>query len=163
MEMTPNLGLPLLHAAQAQKEVTHNEALVRIDLLARPVRALGLDTPPQAPVAGESWLIGAAPTGAWAGQAHRLAGWTEGGWRFVALPEGTRLWAGQRLVERGPSGWTDATVEVASLSVAGKGVVAGQQPAIARPVGGATVDAEGRAAIGRILDVLAAHGLTAAQ
>ncbi len=32
-ERTSRLSLPLLHASQAQKEMTHNEALTLIDLL----------------------------------------------------------------------------------------------------------------------------------
>ena len=78
------LGLPLLAPGQAQKEMTHNEALAAIDLaLAASVRAVGLDAPPLSPTPGESWIVGASPTGAWAGQAGALAGWTAGGWRFV--------------------------------------------------------------------------------
>jgi len=33
---TPRLALPLLAVAQAQKEVTHNEALALLDLLVQP-------------------------------------------------------------------------------------------------------------------------------
>ena len=36
-EMTDRLLLPLLATAQAQKEVTHNEALTLVDLLLAPV------------------------------------------------------------------------------------------------------------------------------
>ena len=34
-DATPRLGLPLLAAAQAQKHVTHNEALTVLDVLAQ--------------------------------------------------------------------------------------------------------------------------------
>ena len=43
--------------------------------------------------------------------------------------------------------------------VSGTQVVAGQQPAIANPAGGVTVDAEARTAIDDILDALRNHGL----
>ncbi|MGF1607511.1 MAG: hypothetical protein ACFB22_14360 [Rhodothalassiaceae bacterium] len=33
MSETPLLALPLIEVAQAQKEVTHNEALIRLDFL----------------------------------------------------------------------------------------------------------------------------------
>ena len=46
-ENSPRLGLPYLMPAQAQKHVTHNEALERLDLLAQCVLAgLGSVTPP---------------------------------------------------------------------------------------------------------------------
>src|SRR3546814_2537312 len=56
------------------------------------VRDIGVDEPPAAPAIGDCWIIGAAPVGAWAGQAHAIAGWTAGGWRFVAPVDGLCAW-----------------------------------------------------------------------
>ena len=39
---------------------------------------------------GECHIVGTAPSGAWAGQAKALAGYTGGGWRFIAPPAGMR-------------------------------------------------------------------------
>jgi hypothetical protein len=39
MEMTPNLSLPYILAAQAQKHVTHNEAIRALDVLVQIGRA----------------------------------------------------------------------------------------------------------------------------
>jgi len=40
--------------------------------------------PPGAPQAGETWIVGAAPTGAFVGHEHELAEWSGTGWTFVA-------------------------------------------------------------------------------
>lgn len=83
MSETPRFDLPLLSASQAQKHVTHNEALVLIDAL---VNAWVLDrdlaTPPGVPTDGDTYLVAASPTGAWAGQAGSIAFCIDGGWRF---------------------------------------------------------------------------------
>lgn len=91
-ETTARLGLPLLATGQARKEETHNEALALVDLLlGGGVEAMGVDAPPADPTVGQAWIVGAAPTGAWAGRAGAVAGWTGGGWRFVPPFEGLSL------------------------------------------------------------------------
>ncbi|RNC91115.1 MAG: DUF2793 domain-containing protein [Oricola sp.] len=40
--------------------------------------------PPGAPQAGKTWIVGAAPTGAWVGHEDELAEWSGTGWAFVA-------------------------------------------------------------------------------
>jgi uncharacterized ferritin-like protein (DUF455 family) len=50
-DLSARLSLPYLLPAQAQKHVTHNEALARLDLLVQLVlEAVGVDTPPVGPV-----------------------------------------------------------------------------------------------------------------
>lgn len=90
---SPNLALPYLLPAQAQKHVTHNEALARLDLLVQLVVA-GFDalTPPASPAAGEIHALGAVPLGDWAGQGGKLAAWDGAAWGFVAPREGWRAW-----------------------------------------------------------------------
>jgi hypothetical protein len=85
MSDTANLRLPLLEAAQAQKHVTVNEGLGLLDALAQiAVQDRDLAAPPAAPVDGQCWIVGADPTGAWAGRAGQLAAWRDGAWRFSA-------------------------------------------------------------------------------
>ena len=57
MSETSRLGLPLVQAAQAQKHVTVNEALLRIDALAQ-IELLGVDAtaPPGTPLFITSWI-----------------------------------------------------------------------------------------------------------
>lgn len=46
-----------------------------------------LNDPPAAPALGATYVIGAAPTGAWAGFAHRIAQWV-GVWALASVPIG---------------------------------------------------------------------------
>ena len=107
---TPRLGLPFLEAAQAQKHVTHNAALERLDVITQmTVQAMDGVTPPTSPVEGQIWALGDSPTGAWAGQAGNLAAWSGGGWLFVTPRAGWRVWdlAGSTLhVRTGAGAWT---------------------------------------------------------
>ena len=161
---TARLALPLLQAGQAQKEMTHNEALTQIDMLVHPlVESAGVEMPPASPARGQSWIVGAAPTGAWTGQAHAIAGWTDGGWRFVAPVEGMAA----QVRDRGHpmtfdgSIWTDAAVRADGYYQGGVRIIGGRGAAISEPFGGAIIDAECRATVGALLATMRAHGLIA--
>ena len=92
-ETSARHGLPLLAPGQAQKEMTHNEALAMLDLVVQPaVETLGVTVPPLAPGEGQCWIVGAGATGSWEGHDDALAGWTAGGWRFVVPREGMLAW-----------------------------------------------------------------------
>lgn len=145
---TGRLALPMLEPGQAQKEATHNEALATLDLATQAsVMAVGVDAPPAAPLVGQSWIVGAAPSGAWAEHANALAGWTAGGWRFVAPFEGLSAWS----VADGSLARFDGAV----WRIAARGA------AIADPAGGSVTDAEARAGVAAILAALRAHGVIA--
>lgn len=91
-DITANLGLPLLLAGQAQKHVTHNEALAIVDLLVQGVvQDIHRTSPPDDPAQGQCHIVAAAPTGIWAGQAGRIAGFVNGGWIFIAPRDGWRM------------------------------------------------------------------------
>jgi hypothetical protein len=91
MSDTARLALPLIDAAQAQKHVTHNEALARLDVLVHlALAAIDVTTPPDAPVAGQCFLIGPAPTGAFSGHAGDIAAFDASGWRFLRPCAGWR-------------------------------------------------------------------------
>lgn len=164
-ESTVRHGLALIATGQAQKEVSHNEALAALDLLVQAgVEAVGVDVPPVAPVPGQCWIVGTAPTGAWTGQAGALAGWTGGGWRFAAPVAGMTVWTGGDggFARYEGSAWVTGRLRGAVLVLGGAQVVGPQRPAIADPAGGATVDAEARAALAAVLGALREHGLIAA-
>ena len=92
-QLSPRLSLPYLQASQAQKHVTHNEALQRLDLLVQlVVEGIGVNTPPTLPQEGQIWALGAAPTGAWSGQPLALAAWINDAWEFIAPLPGWRAW-----------------------------------------------------------------------
>lgn len=161
---TPRLALEQIQPGQAQKELSHNEALALLDLLVQPVvETVGRPDPPASPVAGQAWIVGPAPSGDWTGHAGALAGWTDGGWRFVPPFEGLCAWSGEDATMARFSGgaWRTGVLTATSLEIGGAQVVGPRQAAIATPDGGATVDAEARAAVAAILAMLRTHGLIA--
>lgn len=147
--VSARLALPLLQPGQAQKELYHNEAMALLDLAVQAmVEAVGATTPPASPAIGECWIVGASASGAWAGKAGAIAGWTSGGWRFVAPIEGMTAWhRGSRRVVRYIGGeWQAAP---------------GPGAPIGDPAGGSTVDTESRTAIAAILATMRMQGLIA--
>ena len=161
-DLTARWGLPLLVPGQAQKEMTHNEALAALDVIAQPaVVAAGIDTPPETPEEGACWIVGAAPELAWAGHAGEIAGWTAGGWRFVSPQCGTTVWLCDRNVAArfGDVGWISGEIAGDSLVLGGQTMLAVPAAAIATPTGGGTIDSEARASIGAIIELLRGHNL----
>jgi hypothetical protein len=91
MSVTPRLTLPFLAAAQAQKHVTVNEALSRLDgLVHLTLVARDQTAPPESADDGMAWAVPAGATGAWAGHAGTVALWSGGGWLFLTPAEGWR-------------------------------------------------------------------------
>jgi hypothetical protein len=126
-QTSPRLALPLLQPSQAQKHVTHNEALQILDLAVQlSVEAIDQKTPPATPGQGEMFALGTAPTGAWAGQDNHLAAWIDAGWWFVAPRPGWRLWdkdSGSLRVWNGAA-WLPPTIATDNLDRLGVGTTA---------------------------------------
>lgn len=92
-DTTPRLDLPLLQPAQAQKHVTHNEAISQLDVAVQlTFEAMGVSTPPAEPAAGQCWAIGSGAVGLWQGQDGKIGAWVNSGWLFVSPAEGWRGW-----------------------------------------------------------------------
>jgi hypothetical protein len=92
LSISPNIGLPYIDVGQAQKEVTHNEALAALDVLVQGAVINATTTaPPGSPTDGQAWIVAASATGAWAGKDKQIAAWF-GGWRFYPPKEGWRVW-----------------------------------------------------------------------
>lgn len=119
-DLTARLGLPILAPSQAQKHVTHNEALQRLDgAVQTALVSIDGQTPPLFPVAGDVHALGAAPTGVWSGQAGKLAQWQFGQWQFIAPQEGWRAWDltdGLMRIYSG-GGWGELLQNVAGLGL----------------------------------------------
>jgi hypothetical protein len=92
-DFTPNLSMPFILPAQAQKHVTHNEAIELLDLLVQlTLEESSATVPPVTPAEGESWGVGTGANGDWAGQDGQIATWRGGGWLFVAPQDGWIAW-----------------------------------------------------------------------
>ena len=140
---TPRLGLPNLFTAQAQKEMTVNEAFALIDALLHPVVEGMANDPPASPVEGECWIVNGQPTGDWANDAGKIACRQAGNWLFATPTNGMVVFdksVSQNI--RYDSGWTSAS-------------------AVTLPTGGGTVDVEARAAISEVVAALEAAGILA--
>lgn len=138
---TPRLELPLLFVGQAQKEVTVNEAVSKIDALLCPAIEGELAAPPASPQDGQNWLVTTGASGEWTGRTGQIASRQSGNWFYTAPTAGLRLLnkaTGQDL--RYTTAW-----------------MAAARPAT--PSGGTTIDAEARAAIAGILACLTAGGI----
>ena len=113
MTITPNLALPYIDAAQAQKHVTHNEAIRGLDALVQTaIVTRTLSAPPAAPADGACYLLAAAGTGLWAGQAAgAVAAWQDASWVFYAPKTGWLVW----IVDEAASvTWTGAAWQIPS-------------------------------------------------
>jgi hypothetical protein len=94
MTDTPNLGLPYIDGSQAQKHVTHNEALRILDAAIQiGVLDQTLTAPPSSPAEGERHVVASGATGAWAGQDNTIATWQDGAWAFLAPKTGWCIWS----------------------------------------------------------------------
>lgn len=94
MTDTVNLALPFIEGGQAQKHVTHNEALRILDAV---IQVAVLDAsraaPPASPAEGDRHIIALAATGAWSGHAADIATWEDGAWRFLTPNAGWIAWS----------------------------------------------------------------------
>jgi hypothetical protein len=93
MDHTPRLTLPFIMPSQAQKHITHNEAIQALDALVQPsVESRAVTAPPTTPLPGEAWLVPAGATGAWAGHADEIAAWQSGAWSFYDPAPGWQIY-----------------------------------------------------------------------
>jgi hypothetical protein len=109
MTDTPRLALPAIEAAQAQKHVTHNEALALLDALTLAVESRALSMPPGLPNEGASYIPAQGASGAWNGWDGQLALYSGGGWiRIIPVP-GMKAWVrAERLtLTYEDGGWRD--------------------------------------------------------
>jgi hypothetical protein len=143
-DATARHALPYLFVGQSQKELTHNEALARMDGLLHPVVEGRQTAPPTALSVsddGKCWLVKAPATGFWVGKENQIAQWTGGSWRYHGPVTGMTVWHGSE--------------NVRLFYIGGNWQAT---PAIVDPVGGVTVDAEARTTLAAILEHLRQTG-----
>ncbi|HMT45528.1 MAG TPA: DUF2793 domain-containing protein [Novosphingobium sp.] len=81
MADSANLALPYIAASQAQKHVTHNEALRLLDgIVQMSVKDRHLAAPPGSPAEGVRYIVAGSASGAWAGWTGSVAMWVDGAW-----------------------------------------------------------------------------------
>lgn len=120
MDQTPNLALPYILAAQAQKHVTHNEAIRALDAMTQiGVISRTITAPPASPAEGDCYLTPLAATGAWAGPAGRLAAFQDGAWMFYTPCDGWIAWIADETaaVVYASSAWTSLIAAVPTIGV----------------------------------------------
>jgi hypothetical protein len=92
MATTSHLAVTLVEQAQAQKEVTVNAALIRMDaILNAGAKDKDLATPPGSPLEGDVYIVAASATGAWVGQSGKIAYYNQS-WKFITPLEGMTIW-----------------------------------------------------------------------
>ncbi len=110
-ESSPRLALPFLMPAQAQKHITHNEALERLDALVQlVVEEFDAALPPPLPEDGKVWALGLAAGGDWSGQAGNLALRANGGWLFIVPQAGWRAALGAEIRVWSGTDWVSPTL-----------------------------------------------------
>jgi len=119
MTDTPNLELPCIEGSQAQKHITHNDALRMLDTLVQlAVLDRDLTAPPGSPADGQRWIVKAGATGAWAGHDDVIAAWQDGAWQFSTPQTGWLAYIVDEgaLVAWSGSAWIDAIAALTSLN-----------------------------------------------
>ncbi|MCK9917808.1 DUF2793 domain-containing protein [Microbacteriaceae bacterium K1510] len=118
MTDTSNLGLPCIEGSQAQKHVTHNDALRLLDTLVQlAVIDRDLTAPPSAPTEGERYIVSAGATGPWTGHDDAIAAWQDGGWQFSMPRTGWLSYVIDEsvLVVWNGSAWVDVFAAICTL------------------------------------------------
>ncbi|MXN54010.1 DUF2793 domain-containing protein [Shinella sp. AETb1-6] len=116
MDKTDNLNIPYILPSQAQKHVTHNEAIRALDaMLHLAVLSRAVTTPPENPTGGDRYIVPSGATGAWSGRETSVAAWQDGAWAFYAPREGwlAHVLDENRMLVFKAGGWTAAAFAVA--------------------------------------------------
>jgi hypothetical protein len=88
-----HLHLPYIAANQAQKHVTHNEAVRLLDALVQmAVISRTVASPPATPADGNRYIVAAGATGAWATWDFNIAYYVDGAWMKLVPQAGWLAW-----------------------------------------------------------------------
>lgn len=147
MANTTNLVMPLMSAAQSQKHLTHNDAIMKLDVLVQlAVISAALTVPPVSPTEGDRYIVGSAATGAWSGKDLNVAYYASGVWQFAVPREGWQcyntatdvllVWTGAAWTDIATAGGFVSTTTINNNTLPGKLTMLG--------LGGATADTTNR-------------------
>lgn len=118
MDTTANLSLPYIMPAQAQKHVTHNEAMTMLDALVQlSVVDRDLADAPASPAEGARYIVASGATGIWLGFQDKIALFQDGGWVYLEPNPGWLAWVIDEavLICWTGSAWENLTSAVTSL------------------------------------------------
>lgn len=120
MDKTPNLHLPYILSSQAQKHITHNDAIRALDALVHlSVLSNDLTVPPSTPSEGDRYIVHSNPSNEWIGQDNKIAAWQDGTWQFYAPQKGWVCWIenDENLLAFNGLNWINAGTEsIASIN-----------------------------------------------
>ncbi|MBW4707188.1 DUF2793 domain-containing protein [Roseobacter sp. YSTF-M11] len=126
-DTSSSLSLPFIQPNQAQKHVTHNEALRILDVLTQlSVLADDQPTPPVSPTEGERYIVGDNGTDAWLGHDGDVALFENGLWQFFAPKGGWRAYVLNRetLIVHDGTDWIDLdSAELQEIEAFGLGMI----------------------------------------
>ncbi len=98
-DITTHLLLPYILASQAQKHVTHNEAIRLLDAMVQlSVLDRNRPVPPASPVDGDRHIVASGATGLWAGWDLNVAFWVDGVWMRLVPRPGWLAWIADEAV-----------------------------------------------------------------
>lgn len=124
-DSSARLGLPYIIASQAQKHLTHNEALAILETLVQPVVSdIAASEPPADPTEGDCVVVGTGATGAFSGQDTKIAAWIAADWHFHAPQSGWSVVRGSdgQIFVYGASGWAAPTAPSTQDNLAQVGI-----------------------------------------
>lgn len=118
---TARLGLAYILASQAQKHVTHNDALRLLDgIVQTAVINRTRTTPPASPSEGDCYIVAAGASGTWDTWDGDVALYADGAWYRLVAIAGMRVWdiATDELVVRVGSSWLSLAVAMGFIAQA---------------------------------------------
>lgn len=121
-DKSPRHGLPYIMPSQAQKHVTHNEALRHLDVLSNlELNARDENTPPSDPAEGDCYGLGSSPVGVWVHKAGQIALFSENAWFFSQPFAGLRGFdkATSEFIRYTDTGWEVITDQTDTTEIFG--------------------------------------------
>ena len=133
-QTTTNLKLPYIAPSQAQKHVTHNEAIRALDALVQlSVTSRGLTEPPLEPGEGDRYIVAPEAAVPWAGKNNQIAAWQDGAWAFFQPQEGWYAWVAEEraFIVFDRNSWSEVTTGTNPVALIGINTVADENNRLA--------------------------------
>lgn len=121
-EITYHHKLPYILPSQAQKHVTHNEALRMLDAIVHlGVDEIGIAVAPTEPTEGQRFIIGQNASGIWDGRNNQVAAFVDEEWFYFQPAPGWLAWSKieQALYVFSADGWEPINSNAEQLALLG--------------------------------------------